>query len=291
MKYDLHVHSTFSDGELTPRELLNLCHEKNISILAITDHNNILGSKQALKENIYPDITVIPGIELTAKSPSSINLHILGYNMNLEDSNLNYVCKEIMKDNVRRIKSLISQLKKSYDITFKDKDIKEVFSSSGNIGRPDIAKLCLKYGYVKSVEDAFKYLFKPIRDKLVKKEFELTDKECIKCIVDAGGIASLAHPVTLKKNSEELETYIYGLANEGLEAVEVYHSDNPPALTNQLLQVTNDLKLFQSLGSDFHGPIIKPEIQIGSGINNNLINKDATIITKLLEGKNYDKDS
>lgn len=291
MNYDLHVHSTFSDGELTPRQLLKLCHTKNISILAITDHNNLLGSKTAIEGNTYSNITIIPGIELTAKSPSSINLHILGYNINLEDSNLNYICHEIMQDNIRRIKSLISELKKNYDITFKDEDIKDVFSSQGNIGRPDIAKLCLKYGHVKSVKDAFTHLFNPIRDKIVKKQIELTDKECIKYITEAGGIASLAHPVTLKKDENELRTYIYDLAMSGLEAVEVYHSDNPPDLTHSLLQLTNDLKLYQSLGSDFHGPIIKPEIKLGSGINNNLLYKDANIITKLLEVTRYDKES
>lgn len=285
MKYDLHVHSTFSDGELTPLQLLALCHKENISVFAITDHNNLLGSKQASTANRYHDITVIPGVELTAKSPSNINLHILGYNIDLENVKLNQACNEIMKDNVRRIKSLISELKKNYGIVFKDEDIKEVFSSQGNIGRPDIAKLCLKYGYAESVEDAFKRLFKPLRDKLVKKKFELTDKECISCIINAGGIATLAHPITLKKSLAELKTYIQDLKNSGLEAVEVYHSNNPPALTNGLLQITNDLNLFQSLGSDYHGPIIKPEIIIGAGINNNLINKNPNIITKLLEGK------
>lgn len=288
MNYDLHIHSTFSDGELTPCELLNLCHKKNISILSITDHNNLLGAKQALKENIYSDITVIPGIELSAKSPSNIQIHILGYNMNLEDSNLNYVCKEIMKDSNQRIKSLISELKRNYSITFKDDDIKEVFSSYGNIGRPEIAKLCLKYGYAKSVKDAFTFLLNPIKNKVVKKKFELTDKECIKCIIEAGGIASLAHPVTLNKDDKELKKYIQNLANEGLEAVEVYHSNNPNHLTNHLLQITNQLNLFQSIGSDYHGPIVSPNVELGKGKNNNILGKDANIITKLLEEKSHD---
>jgi len=288
MKYDLHMHSTFSDGEYTPLQLLKLCHDKEISTIAITDHNNIFGSKEAIKNNPYKDITVISGIELTAKSPSDINLHILGYNIDLENDNLNYVCTEIMNDNIRRIKSLLSELKKEYSISFKDEDINKLFSSEGNIGRPDVAKLCLKYGYVTSVEDAFKHLFKPIRDKLVKKKFELTAKECIKCIVDAGGIASLAHPVSLKKDINTLRDYIEDLANAGLEAVEVYHSINPAPLTEELLKITKSLHLYQSLGSDYHGPIIKPDIELGSGINNNLSDKHANIIDKLLEVGRYD---
>lgn len=288
MKFDLHIHSTFSDGEYTPLELLKLCHDRQLSTIAITDHNNLFGSKEAIENNPYKDITVISGIELTAKSPSDINLHILGYNIDLENDKLNYVCKEIMIDNIRRIESLLFHLKKEYNITFKEDDIDELFSSDGNIGRPDVAKLCLKYGYVKSVEDAFKYLFKPLRDKLVKKMFELTAKECIKCILDADGIPSLAHPVSLKRDLDSLRVYIEDLANAGLDAVEVYHSNNPEDLTEGLLKITKDLNLYQSIGSDYHGPIIKPNIKLGSGINSNLLNKHPSIIDKLLEVKRYD---
>ncbi len=291
MNCDLHIHSIFSDGEFTPRELLNLCHEKNISVLAITDHNNLQGSKNIINQSTFNDITIIPGVEFFAKSPSNIQIHILGYNINLNDSNLNHICKLIMEDNVRRIKSLISQLKINYNITFKDCDIEEVLSSQGNIGRPDIAKLCLKYGYVDSIQNAFKYLLKPLEGKVVKKHIEVTEKDCIKYILEAGGIASLAHPVTLKKDIYQLKKYIEELANMGLEAVEVYHSNNPPSLTDELLKITEDLSLYQSIGSDYHGPIITPDIVLGTGKNNNLVNRHANIICKLLEGKHYDKDS
>lgn len=288
MNCDLHIHSCFSDGEYTPLELLNLCDKNNISVISITDHNNIMGCKQAIKENPYKNMTVIPGIELSAKSPSNVNLHILGYNIDLENDNLNHVCKEIMNDNIRRIESLLFQLKKEFNITFKENDITGLFSSEGNIGRPDVAKLCLKYGYVKTVDDAFKYLFIPLRDKLVKKSIELTDKECIRLIKSTGGIATLAHPITLKKTFDELQTYIQDLANSGLEAVEVYHSNNPSNLTQKLLQISKDLNLYYSVGSDFHGPIITPDIKLGSGINNNIKNKQANIVNKLLEVKRYD---
>ena len=285
MKYDLHVHSTLSDGELTPKELLDICHNENISVISITDHNNIMGAKQAIKYNIYSDITIIPGIEFAAKSSSDINLHILGYNINLKDIELNSITKAIMEDSIKRTKSLLSELKKNYNITFKDEDIKEVFSQEGNIGRPEIAKLCVKYGYVSSVHDAFKTLFNPVRDKIVKKKVELTDIECINYITRASGIASLAHPCTLRKSTKELREYIYKLANAGLEAVEVYHSNNPYDLTQELLQITQDFNLYQSLGSDFHGPIVSPGVKIACGLNNNISGKNASILTKLLGGE------
>lgn len=288
MNCDLHIHSIFSDGEFTPHQLLSLCHEKNISVLAITDHNNLQGSKNAIEGNTFSDITIIPGIELSAESPSDIQIHILGYNINVNDSKLNHICKLIMEDNVRRIKSLISQLKINFNIRFKDCDIEEVLSSQGNIGRPDIAKLCLKYGYVDSIKNAFTYLLKPLEGKVVKKQIKVTEKECIKYILEAGGIASLAHPVTLKKDTYQLKKYIEELANMGLEAVEVYHSNNPPSLTDELLKITEELSLYQSIGSDYHGPTMTPDIVLGMGKNNNLVNRHANIICKLLEEKKYD---
>ena len=81
---DLHVHTTFSDGELTPLEVLNVCYKNNISIISITDHDNLSGVKQALQLNPYDNITVIPGIELEAYYPKG-TLHILGYNISFNN--------------------------------------------------------------------------------------------------------------------------------------------------------------------------------------------------------------
>ena len=83
-KADLHIHSTFSDGELTPMEILDICNKENINVISITDHDNFEGVKKAIKENPYKNITIIPGIEFSAFYPKG-TLHILGYNFDTND--------------------------------------------------------------------------------------------------------------------------------------------------------------------------------------------------------------
>lgn len=284
MKIDLHVHTIFSDGEYTPLEILNQCKAEDVNIVSITDHNNLKGSKNAMLKNPYNDITVISGVELAAKySLCGGQLHILGYNINLNDEKLNSVLDEIMKDSIRRIESLLYQLKVNFNITFKDNDVSEIFTSCGNIGRPEVAKLCVKYGYVTTVDEAFKKFFEPVHHKLVRKKVDLSDKECIEYIRNAGGIACLAHPITLKKNNQELREYISKLLSYGLEAVEVYHSKHTKAFSDSLLNITKEMKLLYSVGSDYHGPLVTPDTMLGRGINNNLNMEGASILSKIFK--------
>lgn len=283
MKIDLHVHTKFSDGEYAPSEVLRLCKENNVNVVAITDHNNMSGGKEAIMQNPYSDIKVIPGIEIEANYPKiDGRIHILGYNVDVENKDLNHFIKEKMQDNIRRIESLLYELKKNNGMVFDEKDITKMFSACGNIGRPEVAKLCVKYNYASSVEEAFENILKPIDHKLAKRKVALSDEECIKLILNAGGVACLAHPITLKKDINETKKYIEKLTGYGLEAVEVYYSMHNADFTNSLLEIVNDFNLLYSVGSDFHGPLVKPNIELGNGIKNNLNFGNATILSKIL---------
>lgn len=271
MKVDLHVHTIYSDGEKTPLEILEMCNKNNISTVAITDHGNILGAKKAIKVNPYSHIKVIPGIELTATYPKKgCNLHILGYNVDLENKGLNDISKAIMLDAENRVKSFIKELGVNFNIYFPQTDIDEIFSSVGNIGRPDIAILCVKYGYAKTVREAFKKLLDPLEDKVEKRKVRLTAKECIQYILNAGGVPCLAHPIELKQDINELKEYMAELKGYGLKAVEVYQSKHTREYSEELLEIVNELNLLYSVGSDYHGPNVSPNIEIGSGNKNNL---------------------
>lgn len=148
MKIDMHVHTIYSDGEKSPKEILEMCHKQNIKIISITDHNNIEGVKIAIQTNPYKDMVVIPGIEFSASSSMVAGqVHILGYNMNLNDAELNSITKSIMQSNKDRIKYAIQVLNEDFGITFDHEDVEEILSSSiGNIGRPELAKLLVKTG-------------------------------------------------------------------------------------------------------------------------------------------------
>ncbi len=287
---DLHVHTIYSDGEYDPLQVLRMCKERGITTVAITDHNSLEGSRQAVSKNPYKDITVISGIELGALySIKGANLHILGYNIALNNKQINEVSQAIMRDNIMRIKSCVDLLKKYYGISFDEADVEQIFMSVGNIGRPDIAKLCVRYGYSSNVQDAFKRYLNPVDDEVAKRSTELTDKECIEYIVNAGGIACLAHPIELKKDIQELKKYISKLKSYGLGAVEVYQSKHTPQYSKELLSIVNEYELLYSVGSDYHGPVVTPDIELGYGKNNNLNMNNATILSKILEKKHERK--
>ena len=280
---DLHVHTIYSDGEHSPREILDLCKKRGITVVGITDHNTVEGCKQTILENPYEDITIISGLELGAKyDVKGANLHILGYNVDLNNKPLNDICNAIMEDNVMRLKSIVELLKTYYGFIFKDQDLEEIYSSVGNIGRPDIARLCVEYGYAKDIEETFmKYLI-PIDNKTAKRRAELTDKACIEYIRNAGGIPCLAHPIELKMDLDALKVYIKNLTNSGLEALEVYQSKHSKEYSEQLLKIANENKLLYSVGSDYHGPLITPDIELGFGRDNNLHMNEASILSKIL---------
>ncbi len=284
MKIDMHVHTIYSDGEKSPKEILEMCHKQNIKIISITDHNNIEGVKIAIQTNPYKDMVVIPGIEFSASSSMVAGqVHILGYNMNLNDTELNSITKLIMQSNKDRIKYAIQVLNEDFGITFDHEDVEEILSSSiGNIGRPELAKLLVKNGYVNDVSQAFSTYLVAIKDKIDKKRIKLSEKECIKYIKDAGGEAFLAHPFTIEYSSnEELKNYIRCLKGLGISGIEVYHSLINPKLSEMLNQFAEEFNLLTSAGSDYHGPFVKPKVNLGKGNNGYELNsKDVTCIEK-----------
>lgn len=284
---DLHVHTIYSDGEHTPLEVLDTCNKRGISTVAITDHNSMEGSRQAIANNPYEQIKVIPGIELSARwHVKGANLHILGYGIDLYNKELNEVTNAVMEDNVTRLKSIVELLKKHYNFGFKDEDLERIYSSIGNIGRPDIAKLCVDYGYSTSVEETFVKFLNPIDAKIVKRKVEFTDKSAIECILKAGGIPCLAHPIELLIRLDELKEYIPILMSYGLGAIEVFQSKHSAGYTTELLNIANEFGLLYSAGSDYHGPMVTPDIELGYGKNNNLHISSATILSRFW-GENY----
>lgn len=262
---DMHTHTKYSDGELTPDELILKAKNEGLSTIAITDHDTLLGIQNITipKE----EIQVINGIEISAKVPIGI-MHILGYDIDIYDSNLNEKMKQLHNISLYAVTAIICQLKKDYDITFSTEEILEILNRESNIGRPDIAKLLIKNGYVSTVQEAFeKYLLEANR-KCVQTKKGIPMDECIKLIKEAGGLAVLAHPITLKKSPEELDDLVGQLVDFGLDGIEVYHSEHSEQNCEEYLHLADKYNLLISAGSDYHGPIVKPSIELGRGKNN-----------------------
>lgn len=279
---DMHTHTNYSDGEYSPKELIEKAKVAGINTLAITDHDTLEGLKN-IPKNIK-GIKVIPGIELTAKVPKG-RMHILGYNIDINNKELNDQMSFLKTKSINSVISLIEQLKKDYKIYFTYEEIKELVNYNHNLGRPDLARLLIRKGYVKTVQEAFdKYLIKAY-DKTRKVNKNLTYKECIQLITNSGGIPVLAHPHSLELDNEKLEKLIRKMIKLGLRGIEVYHSKNTKEEEKFYLELADKYNLLISGGTDYHGPNTKPDIFLGIGKNNIHIEK-LSILDEIKKTKN-----
>ena len=276
---DMHMHTCYSDGELTPDELIEYAISRNVGTMAITDHDTINGLKNINKK--YDNkIDIYNGIELSAKVPKG-TMHILGYDIDINNQALNDKMHELKNNSLQIILSLIEQLKKDYGIIFDYEEIKELINSNHNLGRPDLAMLLLKRGLVSSIREGFDKYLNDADDKIKGTNKKLTYQECLSLIINSGGIPVLAHPKTLKLNKEELTELLSKMKKCGLRGIEVYHSNHSQEERELYESLANEFDLLISGGSDYHGRIVKPDIEVATGRNNNLKIKRLSLVDEL----------
>lgn len=280
---DLHTHTNYSDGDLSPNELIRLAIEKRVGILGITDHDTLDGIKQIDKTNsliVDSGIQIIDGVELSAKV-SKGRMHILGYDIDINNVNINKEMEKIKDNSINSVLSIMEQIKRDYGIVFGYSDIKELVNSNHNLGRPDLAKLCVKYGYASSIQDAFnKYLIEAY-NKTRSTSKGLSYQECIELILQSKGIPILAHPKSLELPEKEFLILLKEMINSGLKGIEVYHSSHTKEEIKYYLEIANKYDLLISGGSDYHGKTIKPDIELGTGKNNGIRIKKLSLLDKL----------
>jgi len=277
---DLHTHTNYSDGELSPQELVHLAITKNVATLAITDHDTVEGVKHLDRSDpfiIESGIKVIDGIELSAKV-SHGQMHILGYNIDIHNEELNKEMSKLRDNSINSVLSVMEVIKKDYGIVFTYEDIKNLVNANHNLGRPDIARLCIKYGYATSVKDAFdKYLIEANK-KIGSFKKGIPYEECIDFITKSGGIPVLAHPKSLELSEKEFLQVLKDMIQCGLKGIEVYHSTHTEEEMDYYLKIAKQYDLLVSGGSDFHGNNTKPDIELGSGKNQNLKIKKLSLV-------------
>ena len=264
MHIDLHIHTTASDGSLTPSQVVCYAKEKGLKAIAITDHDTIHGNEEAIKEGISKGIEVIPGVEISVDySPGT--MHMLGYFITTEDPILNEKLTLLQDSRADRNPRIIEKLNKlGLSLTYDE--VVQV-SGGGQVGRPHMAQVLMEKGYTKSIKEAFdKYLGKGAPAYLDK--FRLSAVDAITMITDAGGIPVLAHPFTLHlKSSDELDALVRNLVNQGLQGLEVYYSEHNERTTSSYKLLAKRYNLAITGGSDFHGKNIKG-IDLGTGRGN-----------------------
>ena len=280
---DMHTHTNYSDGDLSPLDLVKKAIKNNIGTMAITDHDTIAGIKTIDRNNQIiqeSGIKIINGIELSAKTKKG-RMHILRYDINLDNKTINNKMIELKNNSLQSVLSIMEQIKRDYGIKFDYEDIKALINANHNLGRPDLAKLCIKYGYALTVQDAFdKYLIAAY-EKTRQTGKGLPYQECLELITNSGGIPILAHPKTLELEEKEFLILLRNMIDQGLKGIEVYHSSHTKNEMNYYLDIANKYNLLISGGSDFHGESVKPDIELGTGKNNNLKIRKLSLLDKL----------
>ncbi len=267
MWIDLHTHTTCSDGQYTPEELVQKAVESEVRVLAITDHDAVSGIERGRKAaKAFPDLEIFSGIEISAKE--NPQLHILGYGIDGNHADLQaYIEKNKQLRQGRRERMLAFLQEKGVSLT-----LEEVMAANDgrSSGRPHFAKAMLEKGMVSSIAEAFdRYLATPEYFQRVERP-KPTAVESIQLIRKAGGMAVLAHPAKLKLEPAAFLELLSVLCDAGLQGIEAYYSTHSKEEMAWYCEIAEKHGLFCTCGSDFHGEIIKPEIALGTGRNGNL---------------------
>ncbi|MBS3815366.1 MAG: PHP domain-containing protein [Hadesarchaea archaeon] len=240
---DLHVHSSASDGELTPRKVVEKSQDAELKAIGIVDHDTIDGLSKAIEAGKELGIEVIPGVEISCELNKK-EIHILGYLINWKNKKLIEKLKEFQKARTKRAKKMISKLQ---DLGMEiDYDEIAEKAGSGAVGRPHIARVMIEKEYVESMEEAFNEYI-GIECPAYAKKYQLKPKEGIELIRSAGGVPILAHPIY--GSEKELPDLI----KAGIQGIEVYHSQHSEEDVNRLKKVAEKKDLLITGGSDSHG--------------------------------------
>ena len=244
---DLHLHTTASDGRLTPSELVSLAHRCGLHTIAVTDHDTVAAIAEATTVAATLGMRVVPGIEITAVADAK-DVHVLGYFFDPASESLATLLVQQRADRVTRAREIAARLAAAGIRIDIERLASDVAARPGtSIGRPQLAREMVRSGAVASVQDAFDRWLATGRPAFVPRTGP-SPVAVVEAIHAAGGIASLAHPGVTKRDD-----LITPLAQSGLDAIEVYHSDHSADLQASYRETAARLGLLMSGGSDFHG--------------------------------------
>jgi predicted metal-dependent phosphoesterase TrpH len=262
---DLHTHSTASDGDMNPSAVVSLAHANGIRILSLTDHDTVDGLAEAEKEAEFCGMTFIPGIEISAQHEEE--LHILGYYIEKQTPSFQSGLTLLLEYREAREKITIDYLHGcGIDITARE--VKAI-TKGKIIGRPHMAELMIRKGYVSTKKDAFdRYL--GTDEYLSMERPKPSIEESIDIIKSGHGVPVLAHPHTLRQSSTQLDETLGQLKEMGIKGMECYYNSYNQEDVSKYLTLANKHGLVPVGGSDFHGSHTKPDVRIGSGKDNML---------------------
>ena len=249
---DLHAHSLASDGTDTPAEFVRKAARAGLSAIALTDHDTTAGLEEAAAEAGRLGIGFLAGIEISAIHPRPGVMHLLGYGFDPHHPALRRMTADLQASRNQRNRFLIEQLC-AVGVRIDEEELNAVAGNTGVVGRPHFARLLALKGYVPHPQAAFRhYLGNAGRFRFDR--YEPAPAEAIATIHAAGGLVSAAHPMQWRKeNFAQVAHELKSLADQGLDAVEVLHSDHRESLVAELESLADRYGLLKTGGSDYHG--------------------------------------
>jgi len=261
---DLHIHSVYSDGSLTPEEIVDVAMDLGLTAISITDHDNLLAyncaktyAKARSEETGKPLLEIISGIEVNTIFERH-EIHILGYFIDDTRETIQDLVTYQKQARVQQTTEILKNLKKLAKIDIKLQDINALVKEGGSIGRPHIAKAIVKSGGVSTMLEAYRKYISDDSPTYIKRK-TVSPHEAVETIYEAGGIPVIAHPCDL----DAVEDLVKELMNYGLRGLEVYHRKHSPAMIEYYSSLAEKYELIATGGSDCHGPKANGQLALG----------------------------
>lgn len=253
---DLHIHSTASDGRLSPAEIVHTSVELGLTVIALTDHDTVDGIAPALAEaKAFPWLKVIPGVEISTDMPSD-EVHVLGYFIDYTDHELRASLERMRNSRQQRAQRMIAKLG-NLGIPIEWQRVQKI-AGSGSVGRPHLAQAMLEKGYITSIKEAFTKYISRSGPAYVERD-KMTPQEAVRLILRSNGLPVLAHPLFIS----DPEKLVVELKAAGLVGIEAYYDNYTADEIDRLVSLANKYNLIASGGSDFHGLDAVTETMIG----------------------------
>ena len=253
IEVDLHLHTNYSDGALSPAELVQLCFERGLRTIAITDHDTTFGLPEAQIYACKLGMKLINGIELGTQYMED-EVHILGYGVDFQDSRLQEKLSTLREGRLSRGRKIVEKLSAiGIKITWEQV---ETIANGASVGRPHVAMVLVQLGYSVNIKEAFTNYLNVDAPGFVPREMT-TPVEAVKILKENGSIPVLAHPLLSntksgRKSIENLDDLLPQICEAGLEGIEVFYGDYNSSQISYISQIAEKYSLIKCGGSDYH---------------------------------------
>lgn len=248
MKVDLHIHTSYSDGVFSPEKIVDTAIDAGLGAIAITDHDNVLSYNIAKEHAKGKSLEILPGVEINTLY-KGYEVHILGYFMDLDDSDFQKLIKTQQQARIKQTKEILALLSKKEGIRIPYENIVKQVAEFGSIGRPHIAKAITNAGGTSSVIEAYNKYINDDSPVYVQRK-TVSPFEAVEVIYEAGGIPVFAHPYDV----DIADNLAKEMMNFGLRGLEAYHRKHSPAIIEYFSTLAEKYGLIVTGGSDFHAP-------------------------------------